>query len=220
MTTKNDILARFTKIRSMGTEYNNYIHETAMALVHFIAPAFVTSDGDSVCGASGDVPLALALVEAMPASLRRTMMIEWFARFTPIRVKLGDKGNACGYDAKYKALKTDEEKAEWWSLSSAMDLPFFAIAEQVKEQDAKAYSIDDILKMLQKEADKYAKKIAEGKVEPRDLDLVNTVIAGMENVQSLAIVAKAKRNVAKDQDQTLLAQAEQAQAGGQALAAA
>jgi len=68
------IKANLKKIGLSGHKLNVLIHDTGVLIMEH---AKEHKDGADT---------ALALVKAMPASMRRTMLIAWFNEFSPIRV--------------------------------------------------------------------------------------------------------------------------------------
>lgn len=154
---------RVARVSVLGRELNTFIHETGMMIVYHAAPTGASPDAKD----SGDCTRALSLVRAMPASMRRTMMIEWFQKFTPIRIKLSDNGDKCEFDAKYKK-EAPADKLAWWKVSEAAELPFYDIAENTPE--GKTYSLAELLKMVERLSKQIEKKVEEGKVPEEDRD--------------------------------------------------
>ena len=147
---------RIAKLTTDAGKLNAYIHATAMLIVRHAK-------------AHGDCTRALALVKAMPASMRRTMLRDWFAKHTPIVVKLdsGKGDEACGFSAKYVALKTPEAKAAAWKIEAADAEPFYMLADKVPEE--KPFDLKALLAMAANLAKRIDGKIAEGKVPANDV---------------------------------------------------
>lgn len=165
---------RVGTIRTMGREFNSYIHETAMMVFRHAAPTAVSED----CQGSGDCTRALKIVRAMPASMRRTMLIEWFRVYTPIRIKLSDNGDKCEFDPKYKKL-TPTEKPSWWKIEEAAETAFYDIAEQTPE-DARILDLPALIEMARRLGKTIAKRVDEGKVLPEDTANAKLLAAQLE----------------------------------------
>lgn len=159
---------RIETVGKMGVDYNNYIHETAVMLLRFCAPKEAGGEGH------GDCSRALTLIKAMPASMRRTSLMHWFLRFTPIRVKLSQTGDKVGYVESYKAL-SPEDKVNEWHIDDANAMPFYSIAEATPEKEAMSYL--DIVNLVAKLGKKIEKEITEGKVRPEDVPSAMNVVA-------------------------------------------
>lgn len=164
---KATILQRCTKITSDITKINDYIHETGMLIVRHAAPEALNGHGDCEMG------LNLAL--AMPASMRRTMLIDWFAKYTPIIIKLSDNGNKVGFDPKYKKLNpadkataVRENGSPWWDIEGANAEPFWKLAEETPEKPAMTF--EQLMKMVEGLAKRIDKAVEDGKVEDKDKD--------------------------------------------------
>lgn len=104
---------------------NRQCHTIAMGIMHH---AFAT----------GDCTRALALAKAMPASMRRTMLIAWFVKYSPITVKLGDEEKV-GLNKGKNAAKFDLEGAD--------GEPFYELAE--KQPEEKNFDLATLIKMVE-----------------------------------------------------------------------
>lgn len=116
---------------------NRQCHQIAMGIMHH---AFAT----------GDCTRALTLVKAMPASMRRTMLIAWFAKHSPITVKLGD-------DERVGLNKG--KNANPFDLEGADDEPFYALAEATPEE--KQFDLATLIKMVEGLTKRIDAKLAE-----------------------------------------------------------
>jgi len=137
--------ANLVRITTNGAKLNILIHETAMLIMkHTIK--------------SGDCTRALALVNAMPASMRRTTLVTWFTKYSPIRVVFAN--NVVGM------LKKDEKGYTPFNLAKAEANPFYQIAENTAEPGL--LDFDKFIKMVQAMAKREAAKVDEGKAKPED----------------------------------------------------
>lgn len=87
--------------------------------------------------AFGDASPAARLVDALPTSHRRSLLINWFAQFSPITVAKDGKTD------KMKAhLKgTAEERMKLWMVPEAKATPFYALPEAEREPDVPTYDM-------------------------------------------------------------------------------
>lgn len=154
---------RCTKITSDMDVINKYIHDTGMMIVKHAAP--------EALGGHGDCDTALWLAKAMPASMRRTMLLAWFEKYTPIRVKLGDSEKV-GFDPRYKKL-SPEDKVGAWDIEGASNEPFYVIAEKTPEE--KPMDFAALMKLVEGLTKKIDKAIEDGKVPDEDLPLAKAL---------------------------------------------
>lgn len=186
--TLKEIDSRLSTVKTMGRDFNTYIHDTAMMISLHAAPKDASSDASG----SGNCTRAVKLVRNMPASMRRTMMILWFETFTPIRIKLSDNGDRCEYDPKYKKL-TPEDKLSWWKLEEAAETAFYDLADTVNETD-KTYNLAALLEMIKRVSKQITSKIDDGKVAVADLPGANALIAAISAIALPVVKAKADNN--------------------------
>lgn len=87
----------------------------------------------------GDVlNTAARLVDAMPLSHRRSLLIDWFNAFSPIRVtKKGDAMTA-HLAGKNDAGPNDEGYRDW-QIEAAKATPFYAMPQAAREPDVPTY---------------------------------------------------------------------------------
>lgn len=155
---------RIVTLSANAAKLNAYIHVTAVMVMEHAK-------------AHGDCTRALSLVKAMPASMRRTMLIAWFAKYSPIAVKLGDS-EAVGFSKKYNNLKTDEAKAAQWDIEAAKADPFYAMAEAVPE--AKEYNLAALINMVKVLSKRINEKVDEGKVAANDVEKAKELTAKID----------------------------------------
>lgn len=148
---------------------NAFIHVTALAIMRHAE-------------AHGDCTRALNLAEAMPASMRREMLIEWFRRFSPVVIKLGDGKQK----AKVGMWKKDEPKYVAFDLEAADALPFWKIAEQ--EPESKTYTFDQLLEMAHRLGKTIDKKIKDGKVAAEDVPSAEGIVTALSGLKVARVV--------------------------------
>ncbi len=170
---------------------NVQCHEVGMMIFRHAAPKGVSAD----CEGSGDCTRAVKLVRAMPASFRRTMMIEWFHKNTPIRIKLSENGDKCEYDPKYKKLSA-EEKLTWWNIENANTEAFYDIAEATPE--AKPLDFAALVKLVEQLSKRISTKVERGEVNEED---VPTALALSERLSKMRIVPVKPANDAAPAEQ-------------------
>lgn len=152
--------ANLVRITTNGDKLNVLIHQTAMLIMKHATK-------------SGDCTRALALVKAMPASMRRTTLISWFTRYSPIRVVF--QNDAVGM------LRKEDKGYTPFNLEKADANPFFKIAETNAEPGL--LDFDKFIKMIQAMAKREAAKADEGKVKPEDVASIKAaceVLAGLK----------------------------------------
>jgi len=136
-------------VATNANKLNSLIHTTALAIFDHAKE-------------HGDCTRALALVKAMPASMRRTMLIQWFSDYSPITVKL-----ASGKSPEAVGLNRGKN-ANDWNRPAAVATPFYDLAEQNPED--KEYDLAALIKMVQAISKRIGKKIDDGKVAANDID--------------------------------------------------
>lgn len=136
--------ANIKTVTTNAAKLNTLIHETGVMVLEHAKE-------------HGDCTRALSLVKAMPASMRRTMLVLWFETYSPIRVKFTAD--------KVGILKADAKNFTDWDIEGAKATPFFELAEQNPE---KSYDFEALVKMVQGLAKQIEKKVEEGKVPDAD----------------------------------------------------
>lgn len=138
--------SNLVRITTSGDKLNALIHATAMMIMVHATK-------------SGDCTRALALVNAMPASMRRTTLVQWFTKYSPIRVVF--QNDAVGM------LSKDDKGYTAFNLAKADSNPFFKIAESNPEPSL--LDFDKLVKMIVGIGARIEKNIEEGKVKPDDI---------------------------------------------------
>jgi len=150
--------ARIAKVAKLGTEYNVFIHETAVMILTHAAG-----------NGAGDVSRVTTLLAAMPNSMRKTAMRKWLTLYSPVALDGGKDGKpyAARLSEAYKALKDDTKKAAAWKLDDAAANPFYTIADAVPEE--KEYTLAALVKMIQGYGKRIEAKIEKGEVPANDI---------------------------------------------------
>ena len=192
-------IAKFT---TDADELNARAHRINVMILKHLAPTFC---GDDFQG-SGDMSRVPAMVMAMPASWRRTEEIRWWETHTPCRVKYSQgKVVSFGFDRRYVALakkhKDDKEALEaarkkWWDVETAMNLPFYMMAEDNAEQETKELDLEALLKLVHALGKRIEKKANEGDVDP---ETTPTALAMAERLQKFK---QPRIKVDADKDET------------------
>lgn len=129
-----------------AAKLNERIHDTAVMIA-------------AHANEHGDCTRALTLVKAMPASMRRTMLVLWFETFTPIRIKLTAD--------KVGMLKADAKTFTPFDLDGGKAKPFYELAEETPE---KSYDFDALVKLVESLGKQIEKKVEAGKVPANDVE--------------------------------------------------
>ena len=161
------------RIGATGEKLNILIHTTAMLIAQHAAK-------------HGDCTRALVLAKAMPASMRRTTLISWFAKYTPIRVVLVN--DVVGM------MKKEEKGFTPFALEKADAKPFYKIAETTPEAAAPL----DFLKlvaMVESIGKRIDKSVEEGKVSEDDIPSAKAITAQLKALS----FKRVKAVVANDQ---------------------
>lgn len=151
---------RLTRITTNAQKLNEYIHETGMMILRHAQE-------------HGDCTFALKLVLAMPASMRRTMLIAWFEKYSPIVVKLPTDKLPDG-----KVGINKGKTANPFDLDGADAEPFYALAETVAED--KTYTLAELIKMVQGVGKRIASKVEKGEVADNDREAAVKLAASVE----------------------------------------
>lgn len=147
MTTLKKIDANLKRITTNGHKLNVLIHDTGMLILEHAKE-------------HGDCTRALSLVKAMPASMRRTMLIQWIETFSPIRVRFNDD--------KVGMLKEKAKTYTPFDLKGAAATPFYEMAEATPEKAPLTY--EQVLAMLPALAKRIQKRAEEGEIEENAIE--------------------------------------------------
>lgn len=147
-------------ITTNAAKLNKLIHETAMLIM-------------SHAKEHGDCSRALTLANAMPASMRRTMLVAWFEKYSPVRIVQAN--NRVGI------LKATAKNYVEWNLEGAAEEPFYDLAETIPEKAALDFQA--LLVMVQKLSKTIEKKIEDGGVVDSDVESAKALaraVAGLK----------------------------------------
>ena len=161
MTTLKQIDAKIRTITTNAAKLNVMIHETGVAILEH-------------ANQHGDCTRAQMLVMAMPASMRRTMLIAWFTKFSPIVTKPAA-------DWTSKMHKVGTKLFVPFDIEGAKALPFYQMAEENPE--GKSLDFAALMKMVEGLAKRIDKAIEEGKVEEGDVlsaRAISNAVAGLK----------------------------------------
>ena len=158
-------------IVTSSAKLNVLIHTTAVLVAEHARP--------QADGGHGDCSTAKDLINAMPASMRRTMLKLWFETYTPIRFQMKD-----GLAVKVGMLKDTAKGFTPFDIEAGRETPFYTLAEGNPE--GKVLDFDAILKMLAGMAARIDKKIESGDVKEEDIPsarAASVAIAGLKLVR-------------------------------------
>jgi hypothetical protein len=162
MSLKN-IDSNIKRITTNAKKLNDLIHSTAMLVIEHAKE-------------HGDCTRALSLVKAMPASMRRTMLVLWFDTYTPIRVV--EKNDKVGI------LKQAAKGYVEWDIDGAAATPFYELAEQNAEE--KTYDYAALVAMVERLGKQIDKKIEEGKVPVEDYEKAKALARSVAGLKAAA----------------------------------
>ena len=163
MTTLKNIDSNIKRITTNAKKLNELIHSTAIMVIQHAKE-------------HGDCTRALALVKAMPASMRRTMLVLWFETYTPIRVKLNDD--------KVGILKEAAKNFTPWDIDGATATPFYELAEQNAEE--KVYDYAALVAMVERLSKQIEKKIEAGAVPDADVEKAQALARSVAGLKQAA----------------------------------
>jgi hypothetical protein len=153
-------------ITTNANKLNILIHETAMLVANHAKE-------------HGDCTRALTLVKAMPASMRRTMLVMWFDTFTPIRVVL--------VNDKVGIAKENTKLFKPWDLELGNETPFYTLAEQNPE--GKEMDFDKIVALIAGLAKRIEKQADDGKVKEDDIASAKAIAAQLSAMKFARVTA-------------------------------
>lgn len=165
---------RFTKITNDYGKVNLYVHETAMMIARHAKE-------------HGDCSTAQGLVMALPASMRREMLILWFKTYTPIVTKNSD-------DFASAMHKPGSKMFVDWNLEDADANPFYALAEQNKEREPLTF--EQLVKMVEGLATRIAKQIENGNVAEQDIESARAIADAVSSLKLKRVKTEAPAKAA------------------------
>lgn len=158
-TSNKAINAKIAKVRTNSAALNTLIHETGlMVLAH--------------AAAYNDVTGAARLVDAMPKSHRRGLVMTWFERYSPIIVE--NKAGAM----KAHLAKEGSTKHKRYDIDGATANPFYAMPEVDNEPDM--FTIEDANEAIERIVKRIEKQLKEGNVAEADVANVTARVAALK----------------------------------------
>lgn len=155
------------RIKLIGTNYgkiNAYVQETAVGVLEHAQE-------------HGDCTPALRLVQAMPASARRGLLINWFGTFSPIGMNV--KQGKVGFH------KPGSKAYNPFNLEGARITNWFETAE-AKDEDLPDTTLDDVRTALDRLAKRFQSKLDNGDVAANDVDAVRRTVAAVTELRRVA----------------------------------
>lgn len=117
-TSNKAIKSRCRTIRQSAKRFNDYVHETGlMVMRHTIA--------------YGDCTAAAWLMDALPKSIKREALQQWFEKFSPIAVHLDKQGHM-----KAHLRKPESKQYNDWDIDAAAANPWYTMEKALKEDAA------------------------------------------------------------------------------------
>lgn len=174
------------QITTNSQKLNDLIHETAVLILEHAKE-------------HGDCSRAQVLVMALPASMRRTMLIAWFSEFSPIVTKNSNDWNAQMHKEQ-TALGKDNPLFRPFNIEAAKELPFWKMAEAQREQDREPLTFSDIVKMVERLGKQIEKRIEDGEVADDDVESAKEIARAVEGLQFHRVKVEAERQTANDAD--------------------
>jgi len=160
---------RFTKITTDYNTVNQYVHDTAVMIAKHAQE-------------HNDCSTAQGLVMAMPASIRREMLILWFAKFTPIIVKNDDKWVA-------KMHPKDSKNYVPFDLEAGEKTTFMSLSRQNKEKAPLDYA--GLVMLPAKIAKQLEDRLADNKVDEGEIETAKALIAQLRGIRVVHVEAPA-----------------------------
>ena len=149
------------RVRTNATALNELIHTTGL-LVMAHASQY------------NDVTGAARLIDAMPKSHRRGLMMTWFERYSPIIVE--SKAGAI----KAHQAKDGSAKAKRYDIDGATANPFYAMPEVNVEPDM--FTIEDANEAIERIVKRIEKQLKDGHVAEQDIALVTARVAALKAI--------------------------------------
>lgn len=164
-------------VRASGDKLNKLIHETGMAALKH-------------AHAHGDAQYCQQLVMACPASMRRSMLIAWFGKYSPVVVKDSQDWTA-------KIHKQDSKLFVPWNIEAADNEPFYVLAEKNPE---KVYDFKALVAMVERLGKAIEKKVADGKVPDEDIPSAENIATVIQGLSFKRIAVSSPANEEKNSD--------------------
>ena len=164
-------------ITTSAVKLNTLIHATAVAIIAHAA-------------AHGDCTRALKLVQAMPKSHRRGLLINWFGQYSPIGM------NVTG--GKVGLHKPESKLFRPFDVEGAKANPFYE-SQEAQEEQLPDTTLETANKMIFAVAARLQKQIDNGTVAANDRDAVVARVAALNALGKAAVKAARANNAGEGQ---------------------
>ena len=163
-TSNRAINTKIAAIRQTGAKLNDAIHETGLMVMRH-AMAFNDCTG------------AARLVDALPKTHRRALIVRWFEMFSPIIVeKKGDAMNA-------HLAKDGSPKYKKYDIDGATATRFDALPEVNNEPGL--FTIEDLNDAIERLVKRAERLLKDGKVAEQDVETVKVRTATLKAVTNI-----------------------------------
>lgn len=152
---------RFVKISTDYDKVNTFVHETAVLIAKHAEE-------------HRDCSTAQGLVMAMPASIRREMLILWFSKFTPIVVKNDDSWTA-------KMHPADSKMYVPFDVAAGEKTPFTALAKSHKERPP--LDLAGLILAPRRLAKQLESRIEDGGISDEEIETAKALISQLKGIR-------------------------------------
>lgn len=162
---------RIKHIAKAAASLNTYIHETAVGIIQHALD-------------TGDCTAALRLVQAMPKSQRRGLVVTWFGRYSPIgmNVSTGKVGLHREGAKSYNPFNVDAARLN----------PFYDMPEAQKED--LPVTLEDVRNNIFSLATRLQKKMDNGEIPEADKVVVTSTVTALKALgAAVPLAAPAKQ---------------------------
>lgn len=158
-TSNKAINTKIADVRKNSAALNTLIHEIGLMVMAHAA-------------AYNDCTGAARLVDAMPKSHRRGLVMTWFERYSPVIVE-----NKAG-EIKAHLAKDGSAKHKRYDVDGATANPFYALPEVENEPDM--FTLEDANEAIERIVKRIEKQIKEGHVAEQDVENVKARVAALK----------------------------------------
>lgn len=150
------------RVRTNGVKYNDLVQTVAVAIIRHAEE-------------HGDCSRALKLVQALPMSNRRTLLVKFFATYAPIGMNV----------AKGLCRINKGDKAARFNVAGAEANPWHVVAEK-DEEEIPDTTLADVRDMFERLGKKVAKLLEEGKVAANDVEPIRARVKALNELANVA----------------------------------
>lgn len=169
-TSNKAINAKIASVRENSAALNTLIHETGLMVMAHAA-------------AYNDCTGAARLVDAMPKSHRRGLVMTWFERYSPVIVE--NKGG----EIKAHLAKDGSAKHKRYDIDGATANPFYAMPEVENEPDM--FTIEDANDAIERIVKRFEKQLKDGNVAADDIETVKARVSALKAIAKVTPTAPA-----------------------------